>query len=138
MYNVHHVLPISLEWPDIVENKIRLDEKQHLIIHKEQDISSRKIREYRELTNHILVPTNFVLEERLKLWKCYFAGAKNLEDHLYNLQLESLNKVKAWEEFRIKERSEKAPQIPEALEKIIEAQKKRVLIIIWNNPLFYK
>ena len=74
--NIHHNIPVSLGWEDIQENKIRLDTRIHDKIHKEQNLSQNKVREYRMRVNGLLLPDDTFFELRADTWKQYFANAK--------------------------------------------------------------
>ena len=134
----HHTIPISLVGHNIHENVVRVSLTDHKLIHLEQDISGRKIRCFRERTNEILIPTEKYLDEKLNLWKAYFAWHINLPPHLVLKQFECLKKVQNWEEKRVKIDHKESWDIPEALENIIQVQKKRVIYITRENKQFYK
>ena len=75
MNNIHHCLPISLCWENIPENKIIMDVEVHKELHDTQDIPYRYIRQYKERTNHILIPNPYSLQQKWELWQRYFSRA---------------------------------------------------------------
>ena len=90
MKNTHHCIPLSLNWSDKWENKIRLEQVDHKILHDEQDVSWSKIRQWRQKVNHIILPNEFTEEERLKIQKLFFNNIGNLPTEMVQAQLASL------------------------------------------------
>ena len=74
--NVHHPIPVSIGGEDIDENKIRLDTRIHDQIHKEQNVSQNRVREFRMRINGILLPDDTFFQLRADIWKQYFSNAK--------------------------------------------------------------
>lgn len=75
---VHHNIPISLWGEDIAENKFPVPREKHRPqIHDLQDIPYSHIRRFKEKTNWILVPTDYVIDWRVNLWQEYFSNAQH-------------------------------------------------------------
>ena len=86
----HHTIPISLQWPDTKENIITIWQQQHTELHHTQDISYKILREYRQKTNEILIPTDYSLQLKGDLWKEFFNWMKVLKMHQCNSVFEQL------------------------------------------------
>lgn len=84
---VHHTIPISMEWENIAENKIKMTSEKHNQLHKSQNIDYRELRKYREKTNGILVPNDFAFAMKRDLRKSFFENVVVAVDE----QLWSLN-----------------------------------------------
>ena len=88
--NIHHVIPISINGEDKKENKIVIPKTVHDYLHLQQNIPYNIIRQYRERTNHILIPTPKSLDEKCKVWKAYFSWICRVPQWVADKQIESL------------------------------------------------
>jgi hypothetical protein len=84
---IHHVIPVSICWENDECNKIKIWYDTHKELHVTQDISYNIIRRFREKTNHILIPNDYVLDSKEEVWQRYFERP-TVEQYL---QLRSLN-----------------------------------------------
>lgn len=71
----HHNIPISMGGPDISENTFLINKRDHEELHSNQKVCYRKIRQYREKTNHILIPNQYCLDAEEDLLLLYFDNA---------------------------------------------------------------
>jgi fido (protein-threonine AMPylation protein) len=128
----HHVIPLSLFWPDIKENIIELNRNDHTILHRNQNIDSNIIRTFRRKVNDILVPNNYFLELKKELWEDYFEWAKTFKEEQKN------SIFKQGERLRRPLRIEKINKdsilnINDSIEYLIEMQKACINNILING-----
>jgi len=129
----HHVLPVSMDWPHKTTNILRIQTQNHKLLHKEQNVSQKLIRRYREKTNWRLIQTPYTLDQKWLLWKAFFSGAKNVPEHIQKAQARVLGDLTD-EEFQKLWRWEKVDRltlnplsaIDDRIEQIIELQKQQV------------
>lgn len=92
----HHVLPIQLYWPDIIENLEPLRQEDHVRLHKSLDISGRFMgtltREQRKRENGHIVLTESDIQGRADMQWMYLEGVDKLPNFL-----QELHEVKLWE-----------------------------------------
>ena len=102
----HHIVPISISWPDVKQNIANISESKHTEIHRILDMNSRLhyklVRTAREKTNHKLV----MWPEDLKYWhdaqELYFERVPRLDLFLRKLHLEKMNQLIGYELGRMK------------------------------------
>lgn len=119
---VHHIIPISLEWEHSQKNKVPINKDEHKLIHNTLNIPYGIIRRYREKTNWILIPNKYSLWEKLDLWNIYFSNISALPPSLRNLQIKKLRQFD-WNNWL-------EDNIPQILTNIIENQYERVQSIL--------
>ncbi len=76
MKHNHHTIPISMLGIDSQENIIRIDAQDHEQLHREQNLPYNVIRRFREKTNWILVPNDYLFDMKKDLYLQYFWDAK--------------------------------------------------------------
>ena len=69
---------------------MKIDIQDHSHLHEVQNVPMNIVRRYREKTNHLLVPDDFVLEEKEKLWKKFFYNIGDNPTGVIQAQLASL------------------------------------------------
>ena len=122
----HHIIPISLLGENKATNWFNITEQDHKILHSTQDIPYRYIRQFRNRTNHILVPNSQLFLEKCKLWKHYFA---NPYIRPYE-QLQSLNDQAFEYSFKTNQVTKNCDNFDEAVEQLIEQQRIVVMQIL--------
>lgn len=80
----HHVIPLSLWGSDNDNNKIYIDSNLHSNLHRTQNIWNSKLREYKKLTNHILVPNNKSLDIKKDLLFEFFSDIMYFEQEQFS------------------------------------------------------
>lgn len=89
IFDIHHVIPVSLNWDDGEHNKVWLWRPVHIYNHKEQNIPMREysqlLRERRIETNDKLLKTKQYLEKSYKMQKRYFRWVDNLPSPLLDI-----------------------------------------------------
>jgi len=86
----HHVIPISVNGHDVVENLTIVSKEEHVLIHKTLNIAYQYIREFREKTNHKLTFDKDYFVELRVMHCAYFRKIDNLPDHLVEKHVHSL------------------------------------------------
>lgn len=94
----HHVIPLSLWWLEIIENKLELEDKYHKLVHAILNINSRKIRDLKKKINDLDTPLEDVSRIEAKLIKEYM---KNLEDLPEDIKIKTINSL-IWQIQRLK------------------------------------
>jgi len=124
----HHVIPISLFWPNIPENKIYIDNKDHRQLHMEQDVNYNVLRDIRNKTNHILVPNQYVMDCRKDLYLQFFSNArtcvkKQIKSIIRQVVLYNDDKEINYHDIKI----------TDAVEELIKSQILYIKNIIWKT-----
>lgn len=102
----HHIVPISICWPDVKENISSITEWKHAELHRILDMNSRLhyklVRTARERTNHKLVMWPEDLKYRHDAQELYFERVPRLDWFLKKLHLEKMNQLIGYELGRLK------------------------------------
>lgn len=86
----HHVIPISIGGWDIGQNMIVVSKQEHADIHKTLNIPYQFIREFREKTNHKLIPDMDYISELRALHCKYFEKVNELGEFIFALHINSI------------------------------------------------
>lgn len=99
---IHHNIPVSLRGTDDINNKRPVDSKDHLLIHKNQNIHHKTLRHTRLALNDTLMMTPKKLNKIQHLQRMYFSWVNKVPDRLIIPQTESLTKMIILREYQIK------------------------------------
>jgi hypothetical protein len=101
----HHIIPISISWPDVKQNIANISESKHLELHRILDMNSRLhyklVRTARQKTNHKLIMWPEDLKYRHDAQELYFERIPRLDWFLRKLHLEKMNDLVNYESWRI-------------------------------------
>lgn len=101
----HHLVPISISWPDIPQNIASITEWKHTELHKILDMNSRLhyalVRKAREKTNHKIILNHEDLEYRHDAQRLYFERLPRLDWFLRKVHLEKMNQLIWYEGERL-------------------------------------
>jgi len=87
----HHIGPVSLCFPNWVENTVMITKQQHDLTHETLDISPKTIRSFRLKTNHLIFKPNvYYVQELCKLQNLYFARVPALPKELQEIHTRSM------------------------------------------------
>jgi len=93
----HHIIPVSLRWPDIKENIVLLKNRVHSTLHNILDIHPRIYgkmqRRIKEKTNHKLL----LWEEDLKIWhdmqRLFFDRINHLPIYVQQIHIKKMRRI---------------------------------------------
>ena len=101
----HHILPISISWPDIPQNIASISHQKHEELHRILDMNSRLhytlVRKAREKTNHKMILNPDDLEYRHEAQRLYFERLPRLDWFLRKVHLEKMNQLVWYEVERL-------------------------------------
>jgi hypothetical protein len=78
----HHVIPISMKWPDDDTNIAKLWRADHNLVHEKLNVTHHLLRNFRRETNEYLIWDKEKSREYHKIWKQYFMNLNKLPEHL--------------------------------------------------------
>jgi len=94
--NAHHVLPLSIHWPDVEENVALILKDDHRRLHNELDIPMRiftkMTRNQRKRENWHLILTESDIEWRADIQRAYLEWVDRLPNFL-----QDMHEVKLWD-----------------------------------------
>lgn len=101
----HHIIPISICWPDITQNIATITQRKHDELHRILDMNSRLhynlVRKAREKTNHKMIIWPDDLEYRHDAQRLYFERLPRLDWFMRKVHLEKMNQLIWFENDRL-------------------------------------
>ena len=78
----HHVIPISIQGVNWLDNCVTLSKREHEMVHNVLDIPYGLIRRFRKRTNHLLFMDTYYVKELATLQNMYFSRFQYLDEEL--------------------------------------------------------